>query len=265
MRLRATIEYDGHDFAGWQRIAARRTVQGTLETALAEITGEETRVIGAGRTDAGVHAAGQVAHVDVPWAATHGAAALQRAWNARLPRDVAIHELAPAPAAFHARHSATSRAYRYELFTAPVRAPLRRRYAWHVRAPALEITAIRAAAARYVGTHDFRAFGRPTGPSGVTLRRVDRVEVEAIGDTVRFVIEANAFLRHQVRRMVGFLVDIGRGALPEAAVTQALAPGWSGPAPSKAPPQGLTLWQVNYPPESLAAEPTAGSPMGRER
>jgi len=246
VRYRAVIEYDGADFFGWQRQTRRRSIQGVLEDTVAAVAGAPVTVVGAGRTDTGVHATGQVAHFDTDWARAAGE--LQRAINARLPRDVAVCALAPVAPAFHARHDAIGRCYLYRLWQAPVRSPLARRRALHVPAP-LAIDAMSDAAARFVGVYDLATFGRPLTPGGTTIRRIDRCEVRAEGPRVWVEVDGNAFLRHQVRRMVGVLVDVGRGRCEPDAVSRALAGDRGAVRPRRVPPQGLTLVAVRYPPQ----------------
>ncbi len=243
-RYRAVLAYDGTDFAGFQVQPGRRTVQGLLQEGLFRLGGEPVTVTGAGRTDAGVHAAGQVLHFDSRWSESH--VTLLRAWNAVLPRDLAVVSLDPAPTGFHARFSATSRTYTYSLLCREQRDPLRRRYSLHV-AKALDRAAMREAAARLVGTHDFGAFGRPMLPGGSTVRELRRCDVAEEDDLVRVTVVGNAFLRHQVRRMVGVLIDVGRGQCHPDDVAEAVA-GRPGPVrPRRVPPQGLVLVAVGYP------------------
>jgi tRNA pseudouridine38-40 synthase len=213
---------------------------------VAVVTGQAARWIGAGRTDAGVHASGQVAHIDISW--HHSLAALARALNATLPRDVVVRDLVAAPSGFHARHSAIGRAYRYTLWTGPTRSPLRRRTSFHVRG-ALDVDRMAEAGRAFVGRHDFAAFGRAMTIGGPTVRRVDRCTVFAEGRRVVIEIEANAFLRHQVRRTVGLLVAIGQGRLPVATAAALVSGAEEGPVPGRVPAQGLDLERVLYPPD----------------
>ncbi len=257
-RFRATVEYDGHDYYGWQRQAGRRTVQGTLEDGLADVTGARTAVVGAGRTDVGVHAVGQVMHFDSSW--DHAGSVLQRALNAVLPRDVAVAGVGTVPDAFHARFDAVRRSYRYVLWRGAVRSPLRRRTSLHVP-HALSVEAMRDAAARFVGAHDLAAFGTPPVKGGTTVRRIDRCTVEVVGAEVWIEVEGNAFLRHQVRRMVGVLLDVGRGWCAPDAVTRALAGETAAVKPRRVPAHGLTLMAVWYPP---AVEGALGAPANMD-
>lgn len=243
-RLRAVLSYDGTDCAGFQLQPGRRTVQGLLQEGLHQLTGEPVTVAGAGRTDAGVHAAGQVVHFDSRW--SDSLAALLRAWNAVLPRDLAIVSLDAAPPGFHARYSAIARTYTYTLLCRETRDPLLRRYSLQVAKP-LNRAAMREAAACLIGTHDFGAFGRPMTPEGSTVRQLWRCQLEEDGDLLRLTVAGNAFLRHQVRRMVGVLIDVGRGRNRPADLAQALAGSANAVTPRRVPPQGLVLVAVGYP------------------
>jgi tRNA pseudouridine38-40 synthase len=243
VRYRAVLEYDGADFRGWQRQAGRRSVQGCLEQALLDITGSPTTVVGAGRTDSGVHATGQVAHFDSVF--ERPAEELARALNAVLARDVSVRQLAPVVEHFHARHVATSRTYRYRLLVDEVRRPTERRRSWHVGP--VDPAAIAGAAMQLIGKHDFGGFGTPPLAGGSTIREVSRYDVLLSDDsTVELVVQANAFLRHQVRRMTGLLVEVGRGRRGPADVASILAGGVAAPV-RRAPPQGLVLEKVDYP------------------
>jgi tRNA pseudouridine38-40 synthase len=240
------LAYDGGDFRGWQKQRDGRTVQGVLEEALLEITGQPQPIIGAGRTDAGVHATGQVAHFDTSW--THSLVALRQAFNSLLPREVAILAIDLAPRGFHARHSATARSYRYTLLESPVRQPLRRRTTFHLR-QTLDVERMQRAATALLGQHDFGGFGRPMTPGGPTQRRMEHVRVSRRGDEVHIELRANAFLRHQVRRTVGMLVDVGRAKREVEEVKAVLERSPSAPVPWRAPAQGLVLEAVHYPPD----------------
>ena len=243
MRIKAVIAYDGTDYHGFQRQSPARepSIQGTLESALSKI-GQAGTVLGAGRTDAGVHASGQVIAFDVNW--RHELNDLQRALNAVLPESIAVIELEQAAETFHPRYDAVSRAYRYSLYTARVRNPLMMRYALYVP-QTLDANAMRRALAYTIGEHDFAAFGQPTvGES--TTRTMYRADVIATGLQIAIEVEANGFLYRMVRRLVGTLIPIGRGerAVAEfAAILQAADPDRAGPA---VPPNGLCLTNVNY-------------------
>jgi tRNA pseudouridine38-40 synthase len=241
--LRVLIAYDGTDFHGWQRQPGMRTVQGVLEDGIRELLGEEVFVRGAGRTDAGVHADGQVASLmlasRIP---PHG---LLRGLNAILPLDVALLDVAEAAPDFDARFSARGKVYRYTVWNHMVRSPRHARTAWHVRRT-LDMTAIREAAAALVGEHDFRAFRAADCERRTTRRIIRRLEVDRQGALLTFDVEATAFLKNMVRIVVGTLVDVGRGQLGVDAVARMLASGDRAAGGMTAPPQGLTLLHVFY-------------------
>jgi len=241
-RLWAKVEYDGTDFFGFQVQARERTVQGEIERALKAIAGVETRVIGAGRTDRGVHAKGQVVSFEVEW--RHDLTDLQRALNATLAADVAILTLGLAPEGFHPRFSAVSRRYRYTLLNQPLRSPLTRHRAWQV-APRLDVGCMAEASRCLVGTHDFATFGRP--PQGDnTVRAVLRAEFDEREPFITFDIEANAFLYRMVRNIVGTLVLVGRGHVAPGEFEGFLQARDRSLIKQVAPAQGLCLMQVSY-------------------
>ena len=250
-RYRAVIAYDGMPYCGFQRQAGDTpTVQGTIESALARVTQQTITVLGAGRTDTGVHAAGQVIAFDAEW--RHTPHDLWRALNANLPDTIAARSLDVAPRGFHPRYDARSRTYEYTLYVAPVRHPLLDRYAWHVPASApLNLAAMERAAGSLIGVHDFAAFGQPTQGESTT-REVMRSEFAMVTGTtsreqvIRYTIEGNAFLYRMVRRVVGALVRVGRGdvSLEEfEAVFRAADSRWPN---QTAPPHGLCLTEVIY-------------------
>jgi tRNA pseudouridine38-40 synthase len=238
MRYRARCEYDGTDFAGFQLQSRSRTVQGELEAALARLNGgERVTVDGAGRTDAGVHALGQV--IAFTYRGTVPTGRLLRAVNAQLPPDVAIRDLRRVPDGFQPRYAARYREYRYTVWNGP-RSPLRERFALGVRAP-LDIAAMASAGSVFEGRHDFSAFG---GTDRSAVRTVHRVRVREASRLVTIDVRANAFLRGQVRRMVAGLLQVGHGTIDEAVLRAALAgrgPALNGAA---APAKGLCLRRV---------------------
>jgi len=219
-------------------------VQGELERAAEPLAGHPLRARFAGRTDAGVHASGQVAVLSLParWTAVE----LQRALNARLPAAMAVTAIVEAPAGFDPRRRALWRRYRYLVWNAEVRSPLLRRSAWHVRY-VLDDAALQRAAALLVGEHDFASFAAPLKRSGATsIRTMYDAAVSREGRLLEFEFRANAFLPHQVRRMVGALVELGKGKLREEQIASWLrepSPGAAGPA---APSEGLCLVDVAY-------------------
>lgn len=219
-----------------------------------QITGTPAAVVGAGRTDAGVHATGQVAHFDS--FTERSPAQLLRALNAVLPRDVAVRELAPVAGHFHARHSANGRRYRYRLLVDPLRSPTRRRQTWHVGP--VDTARMRDAASWLVGVHDFASLGRAPTPGGSTVREVRSIEIREDGALVDVLVEANAYLRHQVRRMTGLLVDVGRGRRT-ADEALGLVAGEAIAPVRRAPAQGLFLEEVAYP-ENPAQWRTSNDP-----
>ncbi len=224
-----------------------RTVQGELESGLLAITGQAVRVTGAGRTDAGVHALGQVVHLRPPW--RHSMADLRRAWNANLPPDIAIRAAVNVPAGFHARFSARSRLYRYRIYSMPVRAPLRDRYAWHVSRP-LDVGLMDRTAATLVGRHDLASFGSaPRGEN--TVRTVFRARCEACAGLIQVEVEADAFLQHMMRRVVATLVAVGLGRLSVEGFQAIIRSRELSRAAGMAPPNGLCLVAVRYDPELL--------------
>jgi tRNA pseudouridine38-40 synthase len=241
--LRLLVEYDGTAFSGWQRQDGPRTVQQELEEAFAKMVGGPVYVQGAGRTDAGVHAAGQVAsvvvEVDIP---TGG---FLRGLNSHLPPDVAILDVAEAPESFDARRSARGKVYRYRMWNHPVRSPLEARTSWHVR-KALDVAAMRAAARLFVGEHDFAAFRASDCERRTTVRHLSRVDVDRRAALVTVEVEGTAFLKNMVRIITGTLVAVGHGALDEPAVAALLAGGSRTDAGMTAPAQGLTLLRVIY-------------------
>ena len=240
MRLLAIVEYDGSNFEGFQIQKRRRTVQGELEKALYHITRERVRVIGAGRTDTGVHATGLGVHFDTAW--SKSAEVLQRALNAVLPTDIAIRQLVLVPPDFSSRFSAKSRVYRYAIINQAIRAPLAERYALRVAEP-LDADAMNAAARSLIGQHDFGAFGSP--PHGDnTVREMYRAQVRREAERVNVELEANAFLYRMVRRIVGTLILVGKGSLSVGEFRDVLENKRR--AGESVPPHGLCLIQVKY-------------------
>ena len=243
--FRATVEYDGSDFSGFQRQPGARTVQGEIEAVLARLQGgAPTTARGAGRTDAGVHATGQVIDFRLRW--NSDAEALRQALNGLLPDDVAARGLSPAAPGFHPRYDATSRKYVYTIYNGPTRAPRWRRLALHEPRP-LDEGAMDQAARLLLGTHDFASFGRATTPSEQTVRTLLGAEVRREGAWLRVALEANGFLFRMVRSLVGSLLVIGRGAQPPEWMGELLAARDRGAAAAVVPPQGLCLVAVRYP------------------
>ena len=272
--IRLTLAYDGTDFAGWQRQRNGLSVQEALETALQKITGHPVSCRAAGRTDAGVHAMGQVVsfRLDRAPAASRAAAAaaaadrgaeppptrervvslrsLVRGTNFHLPPAIRVLDAQLAPDEFDARFSASGKLYRYQLWTAPTESPLHARTHWHLMAP-LDIAAMRRAAELLVGHHDFRAFRSASCERLTTHRTVRSLEILPQSDcpaAVHIEVEATAFLRNMVRILAGTLVDVGRGRLSAADVAALLQSGDRTRAGPTAPAHGLILWRVDYGP-----------------
>ena len=250
-RLALLLEYDGSRYGGSQLQKRVPTIQGELETALERLTQEHIRVALAGRTDAGVHAAGQVAaFTTTSTLETH---VFQRGLNALLPQEIAVRRAIEAPEAFDPRRHASSRTYRYTIYITGTRSPLRRAYAWQV-IESLDVATMRDAAAQLVGEHDFAAFSRREGVR--TVRCVRRADVERRDAFVTVELEANAFLRQQMRRTVGALVEVGRGRLTITEFGDLLRRAEPNSAGPLAPAHGLCLLRVAYPGLDLEAPDT---------
>lgn len=251
-RLRVTLEYDGTAFLGFQRQASGRTVQAVLEAALARYT-PAPALLAAGRTDTGVHACGQVVHFD--YAGRVPLEKLAAVVNGQLPGDVAIRDCREVGPTFHARYSALARTYRYQFIRSAERSPLRERYAWRL-AGDLDLAAMATAVGLLPGLHSFRRFGSIPGSLEQRQRSQARrgwqrtvytATLEQEADRLGFRIEANAFLTHMVRAIVGALVAVGRGRLPVAQFAAALQDDGSDQALAPiAPAHGLCLCRVRY-------------------
>jgi tRNA pseudouridine38-40 synthase len=241
--LKLTLAYDGTRLVGWQRQADGVSAQGVLEDALALLEGARVSVHGAGRTDAGVHAIGQVASVTV--GCSHDAATLQRALNAQLPEDVRVLAIEEVPSDFHARFSARSKTYRYRIRNAPIADPFDRLYTWHVP-ETLDVAAMRRAAASLVGTHDFAAFQSTGSDTASSIRTITRSEWQEAPGVLTYEIAGTGFLRHMVRAVVGTLVEVGRGWRQPASVAALLAGGSRSESGPTAPARGLFLVDVDY-------------------
>lgn len=245
--IKLTIAYDGTDFVGWQRQAAGVSIQGLIEDALAAFEGAPVTVHGAGRTDAGVHALGQVASVVLT--APHDPATLQRGLNVALPPAVRILGAADAPDGFHARFSASGKCYEYRIVNAAFVSPFLHRYVWHVPRP-LDVDAMRTAGAFLVGEHDFAAFQASGAEVSSTRRAVQWLDWEG-GDgpdrPLVLRIEGDGFLRHMVRNIAGTLVEVGVGRWSPAEVERILRDRDRRQAGRAAPAAGLFLVGVRYP------------------
>ncbi|HEY0478042.1 MAG TPA: tRNA pseudouridine(38-40) synthase TruA [Kofleriaceae bacterium] len=267
--IRLVVEYDGTELCGWQRQANGPTVQGHLEAALGKLLAHEASVVGASRTDAGVHARGQVASFrterPIP---LHG---IRRGLNSLLPAEIAVVEASEAPDDFHPRFSATGKHYRYLVLTRGDRSPRWRSRAWHQPGP-LDLAAMRHAAAALIGEHDFAAFRAAGCTAKTTRRRIDEIAIAAAGEPgepgqpdqpgsldqrgepagnaepplVALDVRGNAFLRNMVRILAGTLVEVGAGRRPAEQVAEILASKDRTRAGITAPPHGLELVSVGY-------------------
>ncbi|HXD21580.1 MAG TPA: tRNA pseudouridine(38-40) synthase TruA [Vicinamibacterales bacterium] len=252
--LKITLAYDGTRFVGWQRQTSGESIQGLLEDALAKFEGGPVTAHGAGRTDAGVHALGQVASAAVSF--THPVDTLVRALNAQLPEDIRVLEVADAPPDFHARFSARSKTYCYQIRAGSVGDPFTRAFVWQLAEP-LDVAAMREAAAKLIGTHDFAAFQSVGTDTSTTIRTITRSDIALGADAshprtmdaralMAYEIAGDGFLRHMVRAIVGTLVEIGRGWRPPASMAQLVDGGTRADAGATAPPHGLCLVRVDY-------------------
>jgi tRNA pseudouridine38-40 synthase len=242
--IRLLLEYDGARYHGWQRQRGQVSVQEVLENSLARLTGERVRLTGSGRTDAGVHALGQVANFftgrDLPLKA------FREGLNSLLPWDIAVLSSEEAPPEFHARKSARHKTYEYRILNRPVRSPLHHRYGWWL-SQTLDLEALAAAAATLPGKHDFAAF-RASGSGNLNpVRQVLGAHWQTHpGGWLRFTITATGFLRGMVRSLVGTMVEAGRGNTSPDKLRELLQSGERSQAGPTAPPQGLYLVEVVY-------------------
>lgn len=243
MRYRLIVEYDGTGYHGWQLQPNGRTVQAALEDALAMLFREPVRVQASGRTDAGVHAAGQV--VAFTSATLRDRRVIRSALNALTPRDVSIREVAEVADDFDPRRHAHSRVYEYRIWTQPWPSAFWHRYSWHI-ARSLDIRAMRRAATALSGKHDFSAFRAADCNAETPVRNVIHSGVTEAENMIVYRVQASAFLKHMVRAIVGTLVQVGSGDLPADAMVGILASRDRGRAGPTAPARGLTLVSVSY-------------------
>jgi len=247
-RYQIILAYDGTSYLGFQRQGKGHTVQTVVETALRQIGWQGRTILAAGRTDTGVHAAGQVVAFDLDWG--HPVQELRAALNACLPPDVAVQAAEQVSEQFHPRFDALARSYRYHVFSQETRNPLRERYAWRVW-PEAVLKPMQLAAASLVGTHDFAAFGTAPRKGGRTIRTVTQASwralpVETSSPELVFEITADAFLYHMVRRLVTVLTMVGQGRLESGAVGRLLDNPQAEMVQGLAPPNGLVLVKVIY-------------------
>jgi tRNA pseudouridine38-40 synthase len=245
--FKLTLSYDGTAYAGWQVQADARTVQAELERALQTIVGQSLRAIASGRTDAGVHALGQV--VSFACDTRLDAETLRKALNANLPRDIVVRELQAAEAGFHAIRDAVRKRYRYVIQDGPTRDVFCRAYAWQLPRR-LDVEAMRAAAQTCLGSHDFTSFETSGSERVTSVRTVTDIQVRRCSgdppERIAIEIESNGFLYNMVRNIVGTLVEVGRGKRPPSWVAEVLAARDRRVAGMTAPPQGLFLVSVEY-------------------
>jgi len=247
--FRLTIAYDGTEYAGWQVQPDQSTIQGTLQQAIRKATGQDVAVIGSGRTDAGVHALGQVASCRFPvWTAS--ADALGRAINSRLPASIVVREVVDAPEDFHAIRDATGKRYRYQIQVRRQRDPFQHRYRWRLRR-SVDVDAMNRAAGRIIGLRDFASFESAGARRKTSVRHVRACDVTAADDFsatghLAVEVEADGFLYNMVRNIVGTLVEVGYGKQPPEWIDDVLRRENRIHAGPTAPPQGLFLKEVYY-------------------
>ena len=244
-RIKATVSYDGTGYRGFQLQPNGPTIQSVMEEALTDLLQEPVRLRPAGRTDAGVHARGQV--VDFSDSGRRSLDAVVRGGNALLPPEIRILSAVEVPPSFDAGRHAKSKEYRYFLYIAPVASPFFARYAWHLEKP-VDLGAMREGLAHIVGCHDFSSFRGQGCVARTTVREIFRagIEAETVPGLVSLVIAGSGFLRHMVRNVVGTLVDIGRGKTPPDRMRELLRLRDRTLAGPNAPPHGLFLWEVAY-------------------
>ncbi|HAK54352.1 MAG: tRNA pseudouridine(38-40) synthase TruA [Vicinamibacterales bacterium] len=249
--IKLTVAYEGTDYVGWQWQPNGVSIQATLEAALSRIEGSAVTVVGAGRTDAGVHALGQVASVRFEHAI--GVGDLTRALNATLPASLRVLAAVEMPDGFDARGSATGKLYRYQVLTGAIVSPFDRRYVWHLPYP-LDGAAMRAGSEALLGEHDFAAFRAGGSDVKTSVRRIDRLQIDETrreppdggGQRLTIEVAGSGFLRHMVRNIVGTLAEVGAGRRAPADVARVLASQDRGEAGPTAPAEGLFLVRVDY-------------------
>jgi tRNA pseudouridine38-40 synthase len=241
--FKVILEYDGTHYAGWQRQPGHPTIQAAVEEALASVAQERIAIVGAGRTDAGVHALGQVAsfRTEKPLPSEDWV----RALNALLPKDICVRSVQQAAAAFHARYSALGKLYEYRILNRPERSALERERAWHLR-KTLDLEAMREAAAALTGLRDFSSFeGSPTENTN-PMCRLEELDLHREGDLIRINVYADRFLRQMVRAIVGTLTEVGIGSRAAGSLQAVLGAKSRAAAGKTAPPHGLYLMRVDY-------------------
>ena len=250
--IKLTLEYDGTDFAGWQLQPNDRTVQGVLEVALERLLKRPVRISGSGRTDAGVHATGQVCSFEVEESLP--VRAFREGLNPLLPMDVVVKEAQEAPEGFHARHSARGKRYQYRVLTNRLHAPIRDRYVWWQRHP-WNFELLQQATLPLLGEHDFSSFRASSCQALQPWRIMREIEVVRVADEIWLTFTGTAFLKHMVRNLVGTLAEVAKGNRDLSWVKEVLEAKDRTLAGPTAPPQGLTLLEVFY--ESAADKSAA--------
>ena len=248
-RIRITLAYDGTDYYGWQVQADRPTVQGTVERVVSEIEGDAVKVIGSGRTDAGVHAEAQVAAFTLsnPIPVDN----LRRAMNRLLPASIRVFEVAEAPAEFHPRHHAVAKTYEYRTWRMEVCPPFLRRYVHHHPYP-LDLPVMIEAARLLEGEHDFSAFAAADDKDALGASKVRTIFSSVLtdrGEQLVYLVRGSGFLKHMVRNIFGTMLEVGKGNIDHDGIRARLEPGYRGKAGPTAPASGLFLMSVEYPPD----------------
>jgi tRNA pseudouridine38-40 synthase len=241
-RIKLTLEYDGTEFSGWQVQPDQRTVQGVLQESLSKMMESPIKVIGSGRTDAGVHAIAQIAHADVTKDIPSGN--IMMGLNSALEKDVRVIKCEDTEQTFHAQRSATGKTYRFIILNGNRPTALDRYRVWYLRQP-LDLQAMIHGAQHLKGEQDFAAF-KSAGDETTTVRNLRKVDILSEGDHIVFLFEATGFLKHMVRNITGALVEVGQGKLESDDIKRLLIARSRENAPKKAPPQGLTLMEVTY-------------------
>ena len=240
--LKLTIQYDGSKYCGWQKQPNSSGIQGTIEYAIYEITKEKVNITGSGRTDAGVHALGQVANFKTD--SSIPANRIPDALNSKLPKDISIIDCQEVSEDFHSRYSATGKIYRYLIYNSPYRSPLYKDTSYHVRYD-LDVEKMRIEAKSLLGTHDFKGFMSSGSSVKDTVRTIRNITIEEKEDLIVLEVEGNGFLYNMVRIIVGTLVDIGRGRIDKS-MEEIIASQDRGEAGHTAPAHGLFLKKVHY-------------------
>jgi tRNA pseudouridine38-40 synthase len=241
--IRITIEYDGSGYVGWQRQPSWPTIQETIETSLATITGERVKLLGSGRTDSGVHALGQVANFRTETSLS--SSDVQKGLNSLLPRDIVITDAEDADPGFHAQLSAKSKTYIYKILNRPYPSAMLRDRAWFVPLP-LKARLMDEAASALIGEHDFRAFAQAEATVKSTVRTVLTAGIAKRRDLIEFSIEADGFMKRMVRLIVGTLAEVGREKITPSQFREILRSGEKTKHVQAAPARGLYLKEVRY-------------------